>query len=194
MAGEPKIGVLALQGDFEAHSAALVSAGARPFLVRKPAGLAEADGLCLPGGESTTMLNFLAEGGFFEALRAAAAEKPVYATCAGMILLSKEVTSPAQPSFGLLDVTVERNGFGRQVASFIGEVDAPALGAPLEAVFIRAPRIRRVGDGVEVLGRLPDGEPVLVRERNVLAASFHPELSRDDRVARLFLSRVPVAR
>jgi len=187
-----RVGILAVQGDVDAHAAALRAAGAEPFAVRRPAELAAAEALVLPGGESTTMLNFLAEGGFFDALREIAASRPVFATCAGAILLAREVLSPPQPSLALLDVTVERNAFGRQIASFVGPVEAPALGPePFEGVFIRAPRFRRVGDDVEVVGRLArDGEAVLVRSGHLLAATFHPELTRDPRLHRYFLETV----
>lgn len=186
------VGILALQGDFEAHGRVFSDLGHDVRFVRRPAELEGIDALVLPGGESTTMLNFLAEGGFLERLAAAAATLPVYATCAGLILLAREVLSPAQESLSLLDVTVERNGWGRQVASFVGTVDAPALGGTVEAVFIRAPRIRRVGPGVSVVGRLGE-EPVLVRQGNLLAATFHPELTADDRVARYFAEQIAVA-
>ncbi len=191
-----RLGILALQGDFEAHGRVFAALGVEVSWIRRPEELPAVDALVLPGGESTTMLNFLDERGFLGALREAAASRPVYATCAGMILLACEVTNPPQPSLGLLDVTVERNAWGRQVASFIADLDAPALvpagEPPIEAVFIRAPRLRRTGPAVEVLGRCRN-EPVLVRQGQILAASFHPELTGDDRVARYFLEHVAAA-
>lgn len=186
------VGILALQGDFEAHGRVFSDLGHDVRYVRRPAELDGIDALVLPGGESTTMLNFLSEGGFLGRLAEAAGRLPVYATCAGLILLAREVLSPAQESLSLLDVTVERNAWGRQVASFVGTVDAPELGGALEAVFIRAPRIRRVGPGVSVVGTLGE-EPVLVRQGNLLAATFHPELTADDRVARYFAEQIASA-
>jgi 5'-phosphate synthase pdxT subunit len=192
------IGVLALQGDFAAHAAALERLGAPVRLVRTPADLAGLDGLVIPGGESTTMLKLLAERGLEAALRAFVAAKPTFGTCAGLILLARGVSDPAQASFGVLDVDVARNAYGRQIDSFVGDVDLdPALdrdrdpSPPIQGVFIRAPRIRRIGPGVRVLGRLTDtGEPVLVAEGELLAATFHPELTSDSRVHRHFLDRL----
>ena len=188
-----KVGILALQGDFEAHGRVFRDLGCEVAFLRRPEELDTIDALVLPGGESTTMLNFLAEGGFLDRLCRCTAELPVYATCAGLILLAREVLSPAQESLDRLDVSVERNGWGRQVASFVGAIDAPLLAPagspPLEGVFIRAPRIRRLGEGVRVLGSCR-GEPVLVRQDRILAASFHPELGNDDRIARYFLDEV----
>lgn len=176
-----RAGVLALQGDFAAHARAL--GGARE--VRTAAEVDEVDLLVLPGGESTTLLNLLEGSGIEEAVRRLLARGGVvFGTCAGAILLAKEVSNPAQPSFGLIDVGVERNAFGRQVDSFeaVLEPDYPAL-------FIRAPRIRRVGPGVEVLARWK-GEPVFVRQGRVFAATFHPELTGDRRVLDLVRSAV----
>lgn len=167
------IGVLALQGAFEAHARALARLGHEVRLVRRPADLVGLAGLVLPGGESTTHLNLIARFGLREPLERLVREGvPVLATCAGAILAARGVRSPAQEGFGWLDVDVVRNGWGRQVDSFEALADAQDL--PL--VFIRAPRIERVGPGVEVLARYR-GEPVLVRERNVTAATFHPELT-----------------
>lgn len=188
----PLIGVLALQGDFAAHAAALARLGARMRLVRAPADLEGLAGLVMPGGESTAMLRLMEGNGLEPALRAFAAAHPTFGTCAGVILLAREVLAPAQPSLGLLDVAVERNGYGRQLESFVGSVEAPALGGPVEGVFIRAPRIRRAGPGVTVLGRLA-GEPVLVEQGHLLAATFHPELTGDARVHRHFLGWVAAA-
>jgi 5'-phosphate synthase pdxT subunit len=179
------VAVLALQGDFEAHRRMLSTMGIDSFEARRPEDLQDAAGLVLPGGESTTIWKFFESAPWEPALqRLAAAGRPILGTCAGAILLARDVANPVQKGLGLLDIGVERNAYGRQVDSFIGEVEAPALGGELPAVFIRAPRIRRVGGGVEVLATL-SGEPVLVRERNVLAATFHPELTGDPRVHRL---------
>ncbi len=188
MAG-PRIGVLAVQGNFAAHAAALRAAGAQTVEVRKPEELAGLDGLIMPGGESTTMLKFLERGGFFELLQSYVKTTPTFGTCAGAILLATHVEAPAQRSLGALDITVERNAYGRQIDSTIlpGETTLP--GGPLEMVFIRAPRIRSTGPGVETLATR-DGFPTLVRSGHLLAATFHPELSHDPRVHQLFLSIV----
>ena len=183
------IGVLALQGDYEAHTRAFANAGARTVLVRKPEELAGLDGLVLPGGESTTMLKFLENKGFFEALGALISATPCFATCAGCILVAREVLHPKQRSLGLLDATVERNAYGRQIDSTILTLPTELPGGPLEMVFIRAPRITRVGPGVEVLG-CRDGFPVLVRQGDLLVATFHPEMTSDTRVQQLFLELV----
>jgi 5'-phosphate synthase pdxT subunit len=186
-----RIGVLALQGDFALHAAALRRAGSDPVEVRKPGALDDVDGLILPGGESTTLLRLMEAWDFGPALRAFHGEgRPLFGTCAGLIVLAREVESPRQPSLGLIDVTVERNSYGRQRESFeaIGEAEARvalAGGGPLRMVFIRAPRIRRVGPGVDVLASL-GGDPVLAREGPVLVATFHPELTDDLAVHRYF--------
>ena len=181
------IGVLALQGDFEAHRKALERAGARAVEVRSPAELERVAGLVIPGGESTTMLKLLHAGRLLEPLREFGARRPIFGTCAGAILLAARVTHPDQESLGLMDMDVERNGYGRQLESRVVRLDAE--GGPLEAVFIRAPIIRRVGEGVRVLARY-NGDPVLVEQGIHLAATFHPELTEDDRVHRLFLEKV----
>jgi len=183
------IGVLALQGDYEAHARAFQNAGARTVLVRKPEELAGLDGLVLPGGESTTMLKFLEKQGFFETLGAFVAATPCFATCAGCILVAREVLHPQQRSLGALDATVERNAYGRQIDSAILTLPTELPGGPLEMVFIRAPRIARVGSGVEVLAQR-DGFPVLVRQGDLLVATFHPEMTSDTRVQQLFLEMV----
>ncbi len=185
----PRIGVLAIQGDFAAHAEALAESGAEAVAIRKPEELASVDGLILPGGESTTMLKFLERGGFLDALRAFGATKPVFGTCAGAILLAREVRHPAQVSLGLLDAVAERNAYGRQIDSMILTVPTSLGGEPLEMVFIRAPRIAETGPAVEVLARR-DGAPVLVRQGRIMAATFHPELSADRRVHRLFVDIV----
>jgi len=188
----PRIGVLAIQGDYAAHAEALAEAGAEPREVRKPRQLEGLDGLILPGGESTTILKFLAKLNFFEILRDFCRRKPVFGTCAGAILLAREVRNPAQRSLGVLDAIVERNAYGRQIDSTILTAETALPGGPLEMVFIRAPRFVKTGVGVEVLA-LRDGSPVLVRQGNILAATFHPELSADRRVHRLFVTATSVA-
>jgi 5'-phosphate synthase pdxT subunit len=186
-----RIGVLALQGDFALHAEALRRVGAEPVEVRKPGALDDVEGLILPGGESTTLLHLMDAWDFGPALQAFHAEgRPLFGTCAGLIVLAREVESPRQPSLGLIDVTVERNSYGRQRESFeaTGEAEASAAldgGTPLRMVFIRAPRIRRVGPRVAVLARL-GGDPVLAREAQVLVATFHPELTEDLAVHRYF--------
>jgi 5'-phosphate synthase pdxT subunit len=189
----PRVGVLAIQGNYASHAQALAEAGASPIEVRKPEELAGIDGLVLPGGESTTMLRFLEKHRFFELLQEFCRAKPVFGTCAGVILLAREVLNPAQRSMGVLDATVERNAYGRQIDSVIITAETALAGGPLEMVFIRSPRISQTGPGVEVLARR-DGYPALIRERNILAATFHPELSLDRRVHRLFVEAVAAAR
>jgi 5'-phosphate synthase pdxT subunit len=181
-----RAGVLALQGDFAAHAAALRGLGLDCHEVRRTAELERLEGLVIPGGESTTLLNLMADEPWFEALRRFHDRGgALLGTCAGAILLAREVDGGAQATLDLIDVTVERNAFGRQVDSF--EADVRMLGSeePLRAAFIRAPRFRRLGDGVEVLALLGD-EPVLVRQGRVIAATFHTELSEDHRVHELF--------
>jgi 5'-phosphate synthase pdxT subunit len=182
----PQIGVLAIQGNYASHAAALVDAGGAPVEIRKPSQLAHVQGLVLPGGESTTMLKFLEKHGLFEALQQFCAVKPVFGTCAGAILLAREVLNPPQRSLGLLDAVVERNAYGRQIDSAIITAQTELPGGPLEMVFIRAPRIVSVGPEVEVLAQR-DGFPTLVRQGKLMAATFHPELSTDRRVHSLFI-------
>jgi pyridoxal 5'-phosphate synthase pdxT subunit len=182
------IGILALQGDFEAHQKALERAGARAVQVRTAGELAEVDGLVIPGGESTTMLKLLREENLLEPLRQYGARHPVFGTCAGAILLATRVTHPGQESLALLDIDVERNAYGRQLESRVAQLDPGDW--PLEAVFIRAPIIRRVGPEVRVLARY-NGDPVLVEQVLHMAATFHPELSAGDRVHRRFLEKIP---
>jgi 5'-phosphate synthase pdxT subunit len=181
------IGVLALQGDFEAHAQVLRGLGVPVREVRRVAQLADLQALVLPGGESTTLLHLMADEPWFPALRALHARGgALLGTCAGAILLAREVRSPSQPSLGLLDVAIERNAYGRQVDSFETALPAPALGGALSGVFIRAPRFRALGAGVTVLATL-GGEPVLVRQDRVLAGTFHPELAGEPRLHRYFL-------
>jgi 5'-phosphate synthase pdxT subunit len=191
------VGILALQGDVRAHTAAFAALGTPTREVRTPNALAEVDALVLPGGESTTLLHLLGDLDAWsrEMRRLVARGGGLFATCAGLIVLARAV-HPAQPSLALLDVEVERNGWGRQIDSFELGVPAPGdphgpLGEPLEAVFIRAPRILATGPEVEVLATIsaqPGAEPVLVRQGSILAATFHPELTPDRRVQRLFLA------
>ena len=184
-----RIGVLAIQGDYEAHKAVLERLGAEVVLVRKPGQLDAIDAIVIPGGESSTFLNFLAEHGFLEKLRDFVRAKPTFGTCAGAILLAKEVENPAQQSLGALDIRIRRNAYGRQINSFIGEGKTKLGEKPLEMVFIRAPRITGTGKDVEVLAT-KDGDPVLVRQGKIMAATFHPELSNDSRVHEEFLALI----
>lgn len=188
----PRIGVLAIQGDYASHAQALVESGADPVEVRKPEQLAGLDGLILPGGESTTMLKFLEKSQFFDALKDYSSTHPVFGTCAGAILLAREVLNPPQRSLGLLDAVLERNAYGRQIDSTILNAETSLAGGPLEMVFIRAPRIAETGSAVEVLAHR-DGFPTLVRQGHIMAATFHPELSTDRRVHKAFVDSVLAA-
>jgi 5'-phosphate synthase pdxT subunit len=192
----PRVGVLALQGDFREHIRSLLRLGVEATEVRLPGQLAGLGGLILPGGESTTMGKLAVEFGLLEPLRGlAAGGLPMWGTCAGLILLARDA-GRSQPLIGALDVTVQRNAFGRQLQSFETDLSIPALAdsrLPFRAVFIRAPLVARVGPGVEVLARLDDaegraGEIVAVRQGHLLATAFHPELTDDDRFHRYFLS------
>lgn len=187
-----KVGVLALQGDFGAHAAALADVGAEPVEVRTPAALADVAGLVMPGGESTTMSMLLESSGLFDAI-AARLERglPVLGTCAGMILLARRLLDGRrdQRTFGAVDLTVRRNGYGRQVDSFEADLAVAGFEGPFHAVFIRAPVVEAVGPGGEVLSS-HEGRPVLVRQGPVLVASFHPELSGDRRLHERFLQEV----
>ena len=185
----PRIGVLAIQGDYAAHAEALGDCGAEPVEIRNPDELEGLDGLVLPGGESTTMLKFLERRNFFDSLKEFAERRPIFGTCAGCILLAKEVRHPGQRSLGALDAVVERNAYGRQIDSSILTAPTSLPGDPLEMVFIRAPRIVQTGPDVEVLATR-DGFPVLVRQGKLMAATFHPELSSDRRVHLLFVQGV----
>jgi 5'-phosphate synthase pdxT subunit len=186
---KPVVGVLALQGDYASHADALIRAGAEPRMVRKAAELDSIAGLVIPGGESTTFLKLLDREGLFQPLHRFTQTKPTFGTCAGCILLARRVTGPEQQSLGVLDATVERNAYGRQIDSEIlmGETALP--GGPMEMVYIRAPRIASVGPEVEILASR-NGYPVFVRQKNLLAATFHPELSTDSRIHRYFLSMI----
>ena len=182
-----RIGVLALQGDFSAHQKALQAAGIDAPEVRTSDALEGLDGLVMPGGESTTMLKLMSIYGLVDPIRQFVANGGgVFGTCAGVILMANKVTNPEQVSFGFMDVDVKRNAYGRQLDSFITNLDAKPLGdKPLEAVFIRAPAVERVGDKVEVLAEC-NGKPVLLRQGKHLAATFHPELTGDCRVHEYF--------
>jgi pyridoxal 5'-phosphate synthase pdxT subunit len=182
-----KIGILAVQGDFEAHAAMLASMGVESVQVRTREDLADCDGLILPGGESTTQLQFLREEGLDEAIRKFAGEgKAIFGTCAGAILLANEVKNPKQDSLALLDMTVLRNGYGRQVHSDVVSGPSTLKKEPLEMVFIRGPVIERVGPNVKVLAEYA-GKPALVQNGRVIASAFHPELTEDETVHRHFL-------
>jgi pyridoxal 5'-phosphate synthase pdxT subunit len=176
----PRVGVLAVQGNFREHAEMLRCLGADVIEVRKPGHLAGLDGLVVPGGESTTFMRLMRLYGLDEAIRAF--ERPILGTCAGMIVLDRE-------HLGLADIEVDRNAYGRQVASFEADLRLTGDDEPLRGVFIRAPRVRSTGPGVEVLAER-DGEPVLVRDGSTLVASFHPELTEDTRVHKLFLNEV----
>jgi 5'-phosphate synthase pdxT subunit len=188
----PTVGVLALQGAFRAHVERLAEVGVAACEVRTPAQLAGVDALVMPGGESTTMSRLLTTSGLFDELKARLSDGlPVFGTCAGMILLATEVHDgrPDQRSFGALDVTVQRNGYGRQLDSFETDLDVAGLDAPFHGVFIRAPRVESVGPVVEVLARHQD-DAVLVRQGRVMAAAFHPELTADHRLHAAFVELV----
>src|SRR6202051_2930328 len=181
-----KVGVLALQGDFDAHRKRLEELGAEVVLIKKPEELDEIDGLVIPGGESGTFLKLLCEAGF-EKLKQFVRVKPTFGTCAGAILLANEVENPKQTGLGALDIRIRRNAYGRQIDS---SIRTGKLGnSPLEMVFIRAPKIERVGPNVEVVAT-EGSDPVAVRQGRVMASTFHPELSDDTRVHRAFLDLV----
>jgi 5'-phosphate synthase pdxT subunit len=187
--GSPTVGVLALQGAYDAHRRRLESIGVRTRLVRTPDDLGRIDALVMPGGESTTMSHLLATSGLFEPLTSLIADDlPVLGTCAGMILLAAEVLDgrPDQRGFGRIDITVRRNGYGRQLDSFETDLDVDGLDRPYHAVFIRAPRVERVGAGVDVLAE-HEGVAVLVRDRGCTVSAFHPELTADSRLHELFV-------
>ena len=189
MQNKKRVGILALQGDFAAHGAALERAGAQAVEVRSAEQLKDVDALIIPGGESTTMLKLIDWEHLFEPLREFGQTHPVFGTCAGAILLATEVTNPAQQSLALMDIGVERNAYGRQLDSRIARLAPEGIEGDLEAVFIRAPIIRRVGEKAKVLARY-DGDPVLVEQGRHLVATFHPELTSDSRVHELFLEKI----
>jgi 5'-phosphate synthase pdxT subunit len=191
--GHKPVGILAIQGDFAMHAQMLDRIRAPWKLVKQARDLEEAGGLIMPGGESTTMLKFFDNEGMGEAITNFAAQgNPVFGTCAGAILLAKEVLNPPQERLGLIDIAIERNAYGRQVDSSVRAGECPELAdRPVEMVFIRAPIIRRVGEGVRVLGRCGD-LPVLVEQGNILAATFHPELTDDETIHRYFLKKLRV--
>jgi pyridoxal 5'-phosphate synthase pdxT subunit len=185
-----QIGVLALQGAYAKHRAMLAQLGVASCEVRTVTELATVDGLIIPGGESTTMLRLLQDEGLWQPLQQFVRTKPTFGTCAGAILLAQRVTNPTQASLGVLDITVRRNGYGRQVDSFTTSIAAPNLGtSPLEVVFIRAPRITNLGPDVIVLAS-HQGEPILVQQGITLAATFHPELTADHRVHALLVKLI----
>lgn len=184
-----RIGVLALQGAFAEHLAMLRELGVDAVEVRLPEHLAGLDGLIIPGGESTTIGKLMVQYRLIDPIRSLAGSgRPILGTCAGMIMLAREITGTDQPRLGLIDIEVERNAFGRQVDSFETAVPIEGVeGEPFPAIFIRAPRIRQVGPGVAVLGRLEDGTVVAARQDNLVVLSFHPELTRDPRLHHYFL-------
>lgn len=191
-AATPSIGVLALQGAFRAHETRLAELGVATRDVRRPADLATVDALVMPGGESTTMSNLLTSSGLFDEIKARLSDgMPVFGTCAGMILLATEIHDgrPDQRTFGALDITVQRNGYGRQRDSFETELDVDGFDVPFHGVFIRAPRVESVGPAVEVLATHQD-DAVLVRQGRVMAAAFHPELTSDRRLHAAFVELV----
>ena len=187
-----KIRVLALQGGFIEHIHMLHKLGVEAIPVYNPGELESTDGLIIPGGESTTILKLLHDFGIYQPLKEKAEKGlPLMGTCAGMVLLASRVTNPDMTTLGLMDITVRRNAFGRQVDSFQAAIDLPVLGEqPFPAIFIRAPFIESSGDGVEILGKLTDGTAVAVRQGRFLASAFHPELSGDTRLHRYFLDMV----
>jgi 5'-phosphate synthase pdxT subunit len=192
----PRIGVLALQGAVREHLAAIREVGADPVEVRLPRDLVDLDALVLPGGESTTMRHLIDTYNLREPIAAMArGGTPLLGTCAGMILLADRIADGDEPVFALLDLEVQRNGYGRQLDSFEADLDVPSLGdEPLHGVFIRAPMVTATGPGLEVLARDPDGHPVAVRQGRVLATAFHPELTGDRRIHRLLAEMVEGAR
>jgi 5'-phosphate synthase pdxT subunit len=189
-AKKKRVGVLALQGDFQAHERALTRAGAEAVEVRSAADLDRVEGLVIPGGESTTIIKLLEEEKLLDPLREFGRERPIFGTCAGAIVLAREITNSPQASLGLMDIEVERNAYGRQLDSRIAHLKSERIEGDLEAVFIRAPIIRRVGGDAHVLASY-QGDPVLVEQGRHLAATFHPELTEDSRVHLMFLGKIP---
>ena len=189
-AGKKRVGVLALQGDYQAHQRALERAGAEVVEVRTAADLENVEGLVIPGGESTTMIKLLEREKLLDPLREFGRKRPIFGTCAGAILLATEVANASQSSLGLIDMQVERNAYGRQLDSRIAHLDPEGMDGGLEAVFIRAPIIRLVGKDATVLATY-EGDPVLVEQGRHLAATFHPELTDDARIHLMFLQKIP---
>jgi 5'-phosphate synthase pdxT subunit len=191
---KPRVGILALQGDVPEHVRAAEQAGAAALLVRRAEALEAVDALIIPGGESTTIGKLMERYGLMEPIRERArAGMPILGTCAGLILLAREIEGSEQPRLGLLDVTVQRNAYGRQVESFETDVAVPALGAePVRAVFIRAPKVTRTGPKVEVLAEA-EGTPLLVRQGGLIGAAFHPEMAGEPRIHRFLLDQIGVA-
>lgn len=186
----PRVGVLSLQGDAREHLQALRSAGAEPVGVKHADQLEGVDALVIPGGESTTIGKLATRFGLLEPIRAATEDgMPVFGTCAGMIFLASAITEGSQPLLGNLDVVVRRNAFGRQNDSFEADLEVSGFDHPYHAVFIRAPWVEKVGAGVEVLSEV-ESHPVLIRQNKILASSFHPELTRDSRIHRMFLDLI----
>lgn len=182
-----RIGVLGLQGDFREHLRVLDRIGAHPVVAKTPEAFEDLDGLIIPGGESTTIGKLADRFGLIEPLRDRIRDgMAVFGTCAGLIFLAGEITEGSQPLLGVLDVLVQRNAFGRQNESFEADLEVAGLSEPFHAVFIRAPWVEKVGSGVEVLA-VVDDHPVMVRQGKILAGSFHPELTDDDRIHRMFL-------
>ena len=187
-----KIGILALQGDFAEHINIIDKLGIQPIEIRQPAQLEALDGLIIPGGESTTMLKLMHSYNLFQPIKELANNGlPIMGTCAGMVLLGKKVSNPDMNTLSLMDIEVKRNAFGRQLDSFETKIAIPLLGdKPFPAVFIRAPLIDSAGPDVNIIGRLPDNKIVAALQGNILALSFHPELSNDSRIHRYFLEIV----
>ena len=185
-----RVGVLALQGDFEAHQRALQRAGAEAVEVRTAADLEKVQGLVIPGGESSTMLKLLEREQMLDPLREFGRSHPIFGTCAGAILLANQIANSPQASLGLMDMQVERNAYGRQLDSRIAHLDPQGMDGGLEAVFIRAPIIRSVGKDAKVLASY-EGDPVLVEQGRHMAATFHPELTDDARIHLMFLEKIP---
>lgn len=185
-----RVGVLALQGDFEAHKKALERAGAEAVEVRSANDLNAVGGLIIPGGESTTMMKLLEQEELLDPIAEFGQRRPIFGTCAGAILLASDVSNPVQKSLGLMDISVERNGYGRQLDSRIARLHPEGFDQDLEAVFIRAPIIRRTGPEAKVLAKYHD-DPVLVEQGRHMAATFHPELTEDPRVHLMFLGKIP---
>lgn len=185
-----KIGILALQGDFAKHKAILKTLNIGTVQVKHPAHLQGCDGLIIPGGESTTLTKLMREYDLYEPIREFSERYPVMGTCAGMIMIADQVDDHRVIPLGLIDISVNRNAYGRQINSFVARVDTPFLGdsALFRAIFIRAPRIGRVGSDVEILSEY-QGNPVMVRNKNILAVAFHPELTQDPRIHQYFSSR-----